>query len=211
MDEPRDPQTLEDTTRLLEAKLRLEGRAKNGASWFYWIAGLSILNSIILIAGGTFTFIFGLAFTQVIDVLAALIESDLGLESPGMISFLGFGFDIAVAGAFAAIGYLSRKRNRGVYIFGCVLFAADALVSLFFRDWLGALFHIFVLLGLWGGLKAMRALAPVEAGAATLESLRPAVMNPEEQSRSRRRIAFLVAAIVLVCLLGYAITWLQSR
>jgi len=211
MDEPQKSQGLEDTTRLLEAKLRLESRAKNGASWFYWIAGLSILNSIILIAGGSFTFIFGLAFTQVIDVFAALIESDLGINSPGIITFLGFGLDLAVAGVFAAIGYLARKRNRGIYILGGVLYAGDALVSLLFRDWLGVLFHLFVLHGLWGGMKAMRALAPVEAGAATIETLRPAMTNPEEQRRSGRRIAFLVAAIVLVCLLGYVITWLQSR
>ncbi len=44
------------------------------------------MNSIIFMAGGSLTFIFGLAFTQVIDALASIIESELGMSRPGMIT-----------------------------------------------------------------------------------------------------------------------------
>jgi hypothetical protein len=40
-----------------------------------------------------------------------------------------------------------------------VLYALDAIVSLIFQDWLGFLFHLLALAGLWSGLAAMRKLA----------------------------------------------------
>ncbi len=171
---PEKPESLEGTTRLVEAKLRLESRANSGASWFYWIGGLSILNSIIVVAGGSFAFIFGLAFTQVIDTLASLMESDLSISSPGIITFLALGMDLAIAAACAGVGYLASKRNRTVYMLGIVVYGVDALISLVLQDWLGVLFHLFVLAGLWRGMKAMRALATIESGALPLETLRVA-------------------------------------
>ena len=33
--------------RLLLERMNIENRHKNGANWFYWIAGLSLINSII--------------------------------------------------------------------------------------------------------------------------------------------------------------------
>src|SRR5216117_2936789 len=37
---------------------------KSGASWFYWIAGLSLINSIVAFTGGQWAFLFGLGITQ---------------------------------------------------------------------------------------------------------------------------------------------------
>src|ERR1700740_1421511 len=51
-------------------KLRAEQMVKGGASWFLWIAGLSIVNSIIGMAGGGGDFIVGLGVTQVGDIIA---------------------------------------------------------------------------------------------------------------------------------------------
>ena len=42
---------------------------KNGANWFYWIAGLSLVNSAIFAFGGHVSFIAGLAYTQIIDAV----------------------------------------------------------------------------------------------------------------------------------------------
>ena len=36
---------------------------KSGASWFYWIAGLSLINSIAAVSGGSWRFILGLGIT----------------------------------------------------------------------------------------------------------------------------------------------------
>ena len=44
----------------IEEKLRLENQFKSGAGWFFIIAGLSIVNSIIILSGGSWSFIVGL-------------------------------------------------------------------------------------------------------------------------------------------------------
>ena len=41
-----------ENSKAIEEKLKTERRFKSGANWFFWIAGLSIINSIILLAGG---------------------------------------------------------------------------------------------------------------------------------------------------------------
>jgi len=48
-------------TNLVEQKLRAENVMKAGASWFLWVAGLSMVNSILSLSGSGFRFIFGLA------------------------------------------------------------------------------------------------------------------------------------------------------
>ena len=40
---------------------------KSGASWFYWIAGLSLINSISAASGSSWRFIVGLGITQIFD------------------------------------------------------------------------------------------------------------------------------------------------
>jgi hypothetical protein len=47
--------------------LQLRQTVNAGASWFIWVAGLSMVNSV---SGGGFRFIFGLGATQIVDALA---------------------------------------------------------------------------------------------------------------------------------------------
>ncbi len=37
---------------------------KSAANWFYWLAGLSLITSLITLAGGGWGFIFSLGITQ---------------------------------------------------------------------------------------------------------------------------------------------------
>lgn len=52
----------------IKERLELETRLNSGAGWFYWIAGLSLLNSIIMLSGSDLYFVIGLGITQIIDV-----------------------------------------------------------------------------------------------------------------------------------------------
>ena len=42
----------------------LEKQVERGASWFYWIAGLSLVNSILSLTDSGWMFFFGLGITQ---------------------------------------------------------------------------------------------------------------------------------------------------
>ena len=61
-------------------RYRLAQRVKSSANWFYWIAGLSVVNSIVVHTGSSWSFIAGLGITQLIDAVGA----KLGPAANGM-------------------------------------------------------------------------------------------------------------------------------
>lgn len=137
--------------------LHLERSFRRGASWFYWIAGLSLVSSVILRMGGSFVFIFGLGLTQLIDAFAAV-----STESPPHptipIQALSIIFGSAIRGAFAALGFLANRRRAWAFVVGMVICLLDALVLIGLKDWRGIAFHLFVLFGIYRGRMALRAL-----------------------------------------------------
>jgi hypothetical protein len=146
----------------IEEKLKLENRFKNGAGWFFWIAGLSLVNSIILMVGGHWNFLIGLGITQVIDGIATGIASEAGAEAATIIKILAFIADIVVAGVFVIFGVLAMKRYKLSFIIGMILYALDGLIFLMVPDFLSIGFHLFALFGLYSGLQAHNKLYEME-------------------------------------------------
>lgn len=144
-----------------QKRLILEKRLKSGANNFFWIAGLSLVNTIIYTVGGSVTFVMGLGITQVVDGFARGLGADGGSNSI-IISFVGLAIDAAIAGMFVLFGILARKRNRMALTFGAILYIMDALIFVYVQDWYGALFHALMLIGLWNGYKAMGELEKLE-------------------------------------------------
>lgn len=136
----------------------LSQRYKNGANWFYWIAGLSIVTSIIAFAGGGWGFIISLGTTQVIDAVAAELSAGLG-GAPRVVALV---LDLLVTGAFVAFGVLAGKRFLWAYMIGLVAFLLDGLVSLLVQDWLGVVAHAVVLFIMFRGFQAGRELTSLE-------------------------------------------------
>lgn len=126
-------------------------RLKSGASWFYWIAGLSLINSISAFSGSSWRFIVGLGVTQAFDGLAG----EFGSAGKAIVLLL----DLLAAGIFILFGVFANKRHQWAFIVGMILFGLDGLIFLLVQDWLGVAFHVFVLYCLFRGLKACRALA----------------------------------------------------
>ena len=123
---------------------------KSGASWFYWIAGLSLINSVAAFLGSDWRFILGLGVTQIIDVV--------GNEIGGAGKVVTLGLDVAAAGVLILFGVFGSKRHLWAFIVGMVLFTLDGLVFLIAQDWIGIAFHIFVLYCLFRGMQACRSL-----------------------------------------------------
>ncbi|MEW6712622.1 MAG: hypothetical protein AB1403_22580, partial [Candidatus Riflebacteria bacterium] len=135
---------------------------KGGISWFFWIAGLSILNSIIFFSGGSITFVVGLGVTQFIDGCVSVLVKDLSAGAGTVFRVIGFGLDFLFAAVFAAGGILGRKKIRWAVIVGMVLYGFDGLLTLAFGDWFSTLFHVLALVGLWNGQKAIAELILLE-------------------------------------------------
>jgi hypothetical protein len=142
--------------------LRLENQCKSGANWFYWIAALSLVNSMVQAFGGTFGFVVGLGVTQVFDAVgraAAETGGSVGTAVRGA----AFVLDLFAAGVFALFGFLAGKRMGWAFVVGMALYALDGLLFLLVGDILSIAFHAFALVGIFVGLRAQRALREADA------------------------------------------------
>lgn len=199
--------------------LALENQIKSGANWFFVIAGLSALNSIIFFSGGSIIFVVGLGVTQFIDGLVSVLVEEVGIGAGTIFQVIGLGLDCVFAGGFAICGILGRKKLRWAVITGMVLYGLDAILCLAFGDWLSTLFHIFALFGLWKGQKAIAELALLEKDLSTGGDLAlravVAEKTPVDTGMYRKNIIrfSLIIAVPLLLLLAFTVVmvFLNSR
>jgi len=138
--------------------LQLRNAINAGAGWFIWVAGLSMVNSIVSVSGGGFRFIFGLGATQVVDALAHRAgQSGIALDL--IINGL-------LAGLFVLFWNFARKGQKWAFIIGMTLYALDGLILIPFADYLALAFHAYVLWRIYGGFNA----------ASQVETLQPAML-----------------------------------
>ena len=120
-----------------EADLALRQRMESGASWFYWIAGLSLVNTVSEAMGSTWGFVIGLGLTQLLGA--------------GVLTLL-------VICGFAFLGWVARRPSVAAFTIGIALFGLDTLLFIAIGDWIGIAFHGLALYFLWSGLGAARAI-----------------------------------------------------
>jgi hypothetical protein len=137
---------------------QLAARMKSGANWFYWIAALSLVTSIISLMGGRWAFLVSLGVTQLVDAIANAGAAKVG----GGVKIIALLFDLVAAGLFVLLGVFANKRNTWAFVAGMVLYLLDALVCLLIGFWLGLAFHAFALYSIFGGYKACAALVELD-------------------------------------------------
>ena len=136
---------------------QLTQQLNSASSWFYIIAALSVINSLIAAFGAGLRFIFGLGITSVADELVAAMQ--LGAVAKIIVLM----FSLAMAGLFVIFGFLSRKRMHWVFLVGMGVYLLDGLMLLLFQSYLGAAFHAYVLFRLYQGLSVSRKLSSMTA------------------------------------------------
>ena len=127
----------------------LEQRRLSGARWFYWVAGLSLINSLASLAGQQWRFILGLGITQLADALA--VHSGRGIAVVAVM-------DAGIVGSFVLLGRLAQRGRVWAFGVGAVIYALDGLIFVGLKDWIGVAFHVFVLVMTVRGLDAARRL-----------------------------------------------------
>lgn len=133
----------------------LAAHAKRGANWFYWIAGLSMVNSIAFLVGANFHFLAGLGVSEIVDAVGDEIIKQGG---PTAIKLVAIVFDIIAFGGFALAGYFSNKLISPVFLIGIIIYAIDGVIVLILGDLFMAAFHAFALYQLIRGFIACREL-----------------------------------------------------
>lgn len=135
---------------------------KGGGSWFYWIAALSVINTVTSMVGWDGSFLLGLGFTQLLDGFA----KEIGRNAMYVIVPI----NLIVSGAYVLFGYFSCRAAKWAFVTGIVLYSLDTLL-------VGALllgpvesgiifmlaFHAWALYSMSKGLKAVGLLQKLEA------------------------------------------------
>ncbi len=155
--QPQPQVDQQELARIMQAGV-LTRRMRNGASTFYWIAALSLVNTAVAFFGGSITFVIGLGLTQWIDALAQLF-SEQGGEIAVPIKIVSIVLDLAVMGLIALFGYFAGKGRQWAFIAGMVFYGLDALLFLPIRDWWSIGFHAYMLWSIFRGFQAFKALA----------------------------------------------------
>lgn len=135
------------------AKAQLQAKMQSGGDWFFWIAGLSVVNTLMATFQSNTRFILGLAYTEIVDAIAQRSGGGAGI---------GMAVSILIAGIFVVFGLQARKRQTWAFIVGMGLYLLDGAIYAFFGDWLPVAIHAFALYSLWGGYQALRAMQKID-------------------------------------------------
>lgn len=117
-----------------------------GARWFYWIVGLSIINSLLAMGGAPIRFVFGLGITQFV---------------PGYVA------SAAMLALFALCGYFGSKMQKWPFILGGILYLLDGGLCLFHQDYISVAVHAYVLFRIYQGFSKINDARPVQPGTLT--------------------------------------------
>ena len=142
-----------------EENVRREARARGGASWFYWIAGMSLLNSLMWIFNLGYTFFIGLGITQLVDGVATGLAEYVAPDYATLLRIGALVIDVLFAGLFVLFGYLANRGRRWAFIVGAALYGLDALIFLMVPDFISIGFHVFGLVIILNGMRAAKKAA----------------------------------------------------
>ena len=125
-------------------------RMKSGASWFYWIAGISVVNSILVMSGSAWGFALGLGVTSILDHVAAGARAEA--------KAVAIALNVLAAGIVAMFGYFASKGQAWAFITGMALLAVDTALTGLFQMWLSLALHAFALVSIFTAYRASREL-----------------------------------------------------
>jgi hypothetical protein len=120
----------------------------HAADWFFWIAILSAINSLIVYYYQTSNTPIALGLTQWVDGTTSGFNASM--STAALIK------DLLIAGAFAMFGLLARRGSDVAFIVGIFLYIIDAFLMIGMKDFFGFGVHLIALFFLVKGLLASR-------------------------------------------------------
>lgn len=145
-----------------------ENSIRSSGAWFWWIAALSLVNTVASMMKLQYAMVLGLGLTRLLDVMVyfdaeGAPKADVSLLASG----IHIGLVVAASGLFYLLGRMARARSLPAFAIGMFLYALDSLIFVLGGDWIGVGFHAFVLFWLWGGYRVTRALGAAGGAGAT--------------------------------------------
>jgi hypothetical protein len=135
------------------------GAIRRSASWFYWIAGLSLINVLTMASGSGYSMVLGTGISQITQRLAQTYW-ETGAAAPALALYT---FTLLFIASFVFFGRKASQPMVWPFIAGMVLYGIDSIVFIFSADYVGIGFHAFVLYMLYRGLAALLRLNRTQA------------------------------------------------
>lgn len=101
------------------------------ARWFWWIAGLSLVNTVMFFSGSDASFIVGLGMTAVASVMLA-----------GNMA-LAIGVTAAILGVYFLFGLYAQRGAKWAFYVGIALYVVDALIYVKLESYMSVAFHAY--------------------------------------------------------------------
>ena len=120
----------------------------HAADWFFWLAILSIINSLIVYYYQVPNTPIALGITQWLDGTHSGFNATM--------SGSALVINVLIAGVLAAFGIMARRGSDLAFVVGIFLYVIDAFLTIGLRDVFGFGVHLLALFFLVKGLLASR-------------------------------------------------------
>lgn len=120
----------------------------HGADWFFWIAILSVINSLIVFYYQTPNTPLALGITRWLDGTTSGFNASM--TTNGILT------NFLVAVVLVIFGVLARRGNDFAFVLGIFLYVIDSFLVIGLRDFFGFGVHLIALFFLVKGLLASR-------------------------------------------------------
>ena len=133
----------------------IQNKIKKAANWFYWIAALSIINSILNFdTPSNIGFTAALGISQIVDGFI--------MDLYGSYHYYATIINVLISLVIAVIGYNARKANKTAFIIGLNVYALDGILFFYYNIWINFAFHILVLYFIYQGIPAINELKKLD-------------------------------------------------
>jgi len=126
---------------------------QSAARWFWWIAGLSLVNAVLFHSGSDATFVVGLAMTMMASIVFAQ-------NLPVAIALAG-----ACVGFYFLMGLYAQRRQLWAFYLGLGAYVVDALIYVMVQDWMSVAFHALAAFFIFRGIQRVREMSKVSPAA----------------------------------------------
>lgn len=142
----------------------------SGAGWFYWIAALSLLNTILILFNSTHTMSLGLGATIAVDFIGkGAAESVRSSVAVAVIRVVELVLDALILGFFVLCGTKAKRGKSWAFVAGGVVLLLDMLLVLAFHLWISAALHLWALISIYAGWNANKKLLQAQSQQATTD------------------------------------------
>lgn len=120
----------------------------HAADWFFWLAILSVINSLIVYYYQIPNTPIALGITQWVDGTTSGFNATMSTSA--------LVINILIAAALAGFGLLARRGSDIAFVLGIFLYVIDAVLMIGLKDFFGFGVHLIALFFLVKGLLASR-------------------------------------------------------